>query len=220
MKKKDFIIGLIAGILFFCSTFITTIAFALPTFEFFVEDSSQPTPKKVGFVITISTEADPRSLAFPQGIGSFTGSPRHILSLLPIPKAPEPVSKEDFWKLGLLIQPDEIPYAGSIFFTSFDCSGTPWIGEFQINAEFDPTFDPHVVIRDSIDPNIRKLYVPDPTAPLSQMMNFNSVLQKFNSSGGCDSVVRNMRAKPAILLDADLHTTYPPPYKLQFDVIP
>ena len=139
----------LSGILFFCSSLLATTAFALPTFQFFLEDSTQPTPQSVGFVISVSTEIDPGSL-FNPGIPDL---PRHVLALVPTPKVPQPQTAADWWKIGLRIYPDEIPYVNALFFTSADCSGTPWIGEFLIHAEFDPTFDPHVVIGDSIDPN-------------------------------------------------------------------
>ena len=45
--------ALLSGILFICSILTATTAFALPTFQFFVEDSSQPSPKNVGFVISV-----------------------------------------------------------------------------------------------------------------------------------------------------------------------
>ena len=202
---------LIAGILFVCLFSLTTMVSAFPTFSHIVGDSSQPEPKNVGFVVSVSTEFDVGSLVNP----SIPDVPRNVLTFVPIPKVPGP----DSWKVGLQIFPDEIPLRGALFFTSFDCSGAPWIGEFQVDGEFDPAFDPHVVIGDSIDPAVRTLYVADPATPLSVPMDFNSVISFF-SLGACGPVVRNMQAKPAILVDADLHQTFPPPYTLHFEFSP
>jgi hypothetical protein len=224
-----------SGVLFVYLLLTASTVSALPTFQFFVEDS---TPKSVGFVISVSTEFDVSSLVFPE----FPDVPRHVLAMVPIAKVPAPVTVDDYWKSAVRIHPDEIPYAGALFFTSGDCSGTAWIGQFQIHGEFDSAFDPHVVIGDNIDPDVRTLYGADSAAPISVAMDFNSwirgnngcnpnirnmqvsVAMDFNSwirgNNGCNPNIRNMQAKPAILLDADLHTTYPPPYKLQFNVIP
>ncbi|MDH5764273.1 MAG: hypothetical protein OEZ51_14980 [Nitrospinota bacterium] len=199
-----------SGVLFVYLLLTASTVSALPTFQFFVEDS---TPKSVGFVISVSTEFDVSSLVFPE----FPDVPRHVLAMVPIAKVAAPVGPADWWKPAVVIHPDEIPYRGALFFTSGDCSGTAWIGQFQIHGEFDSAFDPHVVIGDSLDPNVRTLYGADPAAPISVAMDFNSII---NGNNGCNPAVRNMQAKPAILLDADLHATYPPPYKLQFNVKP
>lgn len=207
MKTRTFI----CGILFLCSFSLTTTVFAFPSFTWIVVDSSQPSPKNVGFVVSVSTEFDVGSLVFPE----FPDEPRNVLTFVPILKVPGP----DSWKVALLIHPNEIPLRGALFFTSADCSGTPWIGEFQVNGEFDPAFDPHVVIGDDLDPAVRTLYVADPGTPLSAPMDFNSVIS-FVSLGACAPVVRNMQAKLAILVDADLHQTFPPPYTLHFEHSP
>lgn len=211
MKKKNQIIGLIVGILF-SSIVLTSTALSIPTLQYSLFDSTQPQPQKVGFVVSVSTEFDVSSLVNP----SVLSLPRHVLTLLLIPKVPEPPTGPDWWRIGLVVHPDQIPLRGGLFFTSADCSGTPWIGEFQVNGEFDPAFDPHVVIGDSLNPDVRKLYVADPATPLSAPMDFNSVIS-FVSLGNCGPVVRNMQAKPAILVDADLHQTYTPTYSLNFD---
>jgi len=65
--------------------------------------------------------------------------------------------------------------SGTLFFTSAD-SGSPWIGEYQVNVEFDPAFDPHVVIEDNLNPDVRALYVADPGTALSAPMVFSSVI--------------------------------------------
>jgi len=203
---------LLTGILLFCSIFITTTVFALPTFKFFLKDSTDP-PKRVGFVISVSTEIDPFSIFEP----NLLDLPRHVLTLWPKPKVMDPVTAADWWKIGLRVNPDEIPYAAALHFTSTDCTGTAWIVDFIINAEFDPAFDPHAVIGDSGDPNVRTVYVADPDAPFSMAMNFNSILRR---DFGCGPIARTVQAKPAILLDADLHQKFPPPYSLNFEFIP
>jgi len=205
---------LLTGILLFCSTFITTTVFALPTFKFFVEDSTQPSPKRVGFVISVSTEIDPFSLFEP----NLLDLPRHVLTLVPKPKVEQPqIVLADWWKIGLRINPDEIPYFAALHFTSTDCTGTAWIADFIINAEFVFAFDPHAVIGDSVDPNVRTLYAADPDAPFSATMDFNSILRR---DFGCGPIARTVQAKPAILLFNDLHQTFPPPYSLNFEFIP
>jgi len=197
-------------ILFICSFMTATTVFSFPSFTWIVGDSSQPSPKNVGFVVSVSTEINPGSLADP----NVTDLPRHVLSLVPIPKVPGP----DSWIIGLRINPDEIPYIGAIFFTSADCSGTPWVSDVAIKAEFDPAFDPHVVIGDNLDPDVRKLYVADPAVPLSAPMDFNSIIR---INDGCQpSGVIGRQAKPAILVDADLHQTFAPPYSLHFQFSP
>ena len=198
----------ISSILFICLSLTSTTVLGFPSFTHLVGDSSQPTPKNVGWVVSVSTEFDVGSLVNP----SIPDVPRHVLAFVPIPKDPGP----DSWKVGLTIFPDEIPLRGALFFTSTDCSGTPWIGEFQVNGEFDPAFDPHVVIGDILDPDVRSLYTADPAAPLSAPMDFISAITFF-SLGACSPIVRNMQAKPAILVDADLHQTFPPPYTLHFE---
>jgi hypothetical protein len=202
---------LLSIILFICSFSLTTTVFAFPSFTWIVADSAQPSPKNVGFVVSISTEFDVGSLANP----SIPDLPRHVLVFVPIPKVPGP----DSWRIGLTLHPDEIPLRGALFFTSADCSGAPWIGEFQGDGEFDPAFDPHVVIGDILDPAVRTLYVADPGTPLSAPMDFNSIIF-FGSLGACGPAVRNMQAKPAILVDADLHQTYPPSYSLFLEFAP
>ena len=199
MRHRAFL----TGVLLCCSIFIATTVFGLPTIKFFVQDSTTPTPQSVGFVISVSTEAE---------------LPRHVLSVLAIPKVPSPATPADFWKIGLIVSQRNIAYFAALHFTSTDCSGPAWIADFAINAEFGSAFDPHAVIGDSIDPNIRTLYVADPDAPLSTVMDFNSI-SRINQ--GCGPVpTRTIQAKPAILLDADLHQTFPPPYKLQFEFTP
>ena len=205
---------LVSSILFICSFLVTTTVYAFPTLSHLVVDNTQPSPKNVGFVVSVSIEFDVASLASPE-IPDF---PRHVLTMLPITKVPEPPTGPDWWKIGLLIHPDQIPLRGALFFTSADCSGSSWIGEFQVNVEFEPAFDPHVVIGENLNPDVRKLYVADPGTALSAPMDFNSVIGQF--SDGCIPLVRNMQAKPAILLDADLHQTYPPPYALHFEFLP
>ena len=206
---------LLTGILLLGSIFITSTVFSLPTFKFFVEDSTDPTPQSVGFVISVSTEATPIFIGLSTPGGGISQFPRHVLSFLPIPKVPQPQGAADYWKIGLRINSDEIPFKGSIFFTSADCSGEPWIREIQVNAEFGPAFDPYVVIGDSLNPDIRTLYAADHGTPLSAPMGFNSVIGigefAFSSDGCNQAVFADMQAKPAILLDADLHQTYPPP---------
>ena len=204
MSSRTFL----SGFLFICLSLAAAPVLAFPSFTHLVGDSSQPNPKNVGWVVSVSTEFDVRSLVDP----NIPDVPRHVLAFVPIPKDPGP----DSWKIGLTIFPDEIPLRGALFFTSSDCSGDRWIGEFQVNGEFDPAFDPHVVIGDVLDPDVRSLYTADPTVPLSAPMDFNSVIS-FASEGACVPIVRNMQAKPAILVDADLHQTYPPPYTLHFE---
>ena len=205
---------LLTGILLLGSIFIATTVSGLPTFKFFVQDSTPLAPQSVGFVISVSTEIDPFSLFNPD----ITELPRHVLTLLPIPKVAEPQGVDDFWKLGLRVEPDEIAYLGALHFTSTDCTGSGWIADFAIDAEFGSAFDPHVVVGNGIDPDIRALYAADPAAPLSMFMQFNSISRINN---GCNVIgTRTIQAKPAILLDANLHQTYPPPYKLQFEFTP
>ena len=148
---------LLSSILFLFSFSLTNTVFAFPSFTWIIADSTQPSPKNVGFVVSVSTEFDVSSLVFPE----FPDEPRNVLTFVPIPKVPGP----DVWKIGLLVFPDEIPLRGALFYTSANCSGTPWIGEFQVNGEFDPAFDPHVVIGDGINPDLRALYVADPATP-------------------------------------------------------
>ena len=204
--------ALLSGILFFCSILTATIAFAIPTLQFSIEDSTQPTPNSIGIVISVSTEIDPPSLANPD----TPDLPRHVTTFIPIPKIPQPQTLDDLWKVGLRINPEEIPFLGSVFFTSNDCSGTPWISEFLLKAEFGPTFDPHVVVGDTTDPDIRVLYAADPAAPISAAMTFNSGLR----GDQCNPADGNFQAKPAILLSPDLHQVFPPPYKLNFVYVP
>ena len=175
-----------------------------------VADSTQPDPKNVGFVVSVSTELDIISLIDP----NIPDVPRHVLTFVPIPKAPGP----DSWKIGLTIFPDEIPLRGAILFTSSDCSGDPWIRKAQIDGEFDPAFDPHVVIGDNLDSSVRTLYAADTGAPFSAPI-FNSVIN-FNSLGECLPANISFQAKPAILVDPDLHQTFPPPYALHFEFSP
>ena len=203
---------LVSGILFICSILATSAALAIPTLQFSIEDSTQPTPNSIGIVVSVSTEIDPVSLTNP----STPDLPRHVTTFIPIPKIPQPQTLDDLWKVGLRINPEEIPFLGAVFFTSVDCSGTPWISEFLLKAEFGPTFDPHVVVGDTTDPNIRVLYAADPATPISAAMTFNSILREdqCNPAGG------SFQAKPAILVAPDLHQVFPPPYKLNFVFVP
>ena len=89
MRHRAFL----TGTLLLGSIFITTTVFGLPTIKFFVQDSTTPTPQSVGFVISVSTEIDPFSLFNP----AIVELPRHVLTVLPIPKVESPATPADFW---------------------------------------------------------------------------------------------------------------------------
>ena len=61
---------LVSGILFICMYFTTSTVFSWPSFSYIMMDSSQPSPKNVGYVMSVSTEIDPRSLFDPSLVGS------------------------------------------------------------------------------------------------------------------------------------------------------
>jgi len=200
----------VLGIFVFVATVFAGTAFALPTFQYLLVDSDTP-QKNVGFVMTVSTENNPTPVT---PVPPNADHSRHVLTFLPLPKA-----GGDIWKIGLRVNKQQIPYTSlGLLFTSNDCTGSPWIGELMTEPEFSATFDPHVVVGNTLNPNVRSLYVADPTTPLSPSTEFNSSINKNNCNAFGVPVSR--RAKPAILLDGDLHTTFPGPYNLIFEFIP
>jgi len=178
-------------------------------------DSDSP-PKNVGFVSSVSMpENDPSVSSGSQPVMDVR---RHVLTLLPVPKT----GGNEFWKVGLRVDPAEIPFTKTnVYFEGNICNGQALILEALVELEFGRTFDPHAVLPNhpipgTADLNTRVLYVADRSQPASVKVA-RSILTDEGCSIFPSSFIREFR--PAVLIDSDLHTTYPPPYDLLFELV-
>jgi len=188
---------------------------AVAEVHFVLLDNDSP-QKNVGFVATVSVpESDPF-------VSPGTSQPRmdltrHVLTLLAIPKG-----DSDFWSIGLRVDPTEIPFTRQgVYFDGNFCAGQAWILESVDNLEFVTAFDPHAVVAEESTPgspdlDVRALYVADRSQPVVAA-RANSLLDEE----GCRILFGGLisQFRPAVLLDADLHTTYPPSYDLRFELV-
>ena len=82
----------------------------------------------------------------------------------------------------------------------------------QLRASFLTRFsEPILLVTMRSIPDERLLYVPDTTV-LPSEQTVNSVLQEK-----CDPTNETLDMVPALLLDSDLHTTFPKPYTLDLN---
>ena len=104
---------------------------------------------------------------------------------------------------------------GRVSYESDDCSDVEeWIeggaNGWKLRNRFFDSFLSPFIVKEGLRSDARKLYVPQDVTPI--MKTFNSYYE--GDSGVCRPLTESKEAVPAILLDADLNTTYPKPYSL------
>jgi len=101
----------------------------------------------------------------------------------------------------------------AVFFDNADCTGAAWImGEPAFRGHFFNEFQTAIIVGDKADdPDERLLYVPVLAA--AELRTANSIRHEQ-----CDpNTTITTELVPAVLLDADLHTTFPKPYTLRLN---
>lgn len=94
----------------------------------------------------------------------------------------------------------------SVLFDNVNCTGAAWISPADTaETAFFDEFRVAIIVGDS--PEERRLYAP--TSEVSQFRTVNSTLEEV-----CSNITDVREVVPVILLDGDLHTTFPKPYSL------
>ena len=102
----------------------------------------------------------------------------------------------------------------SVLFDNVNCTGEAWTSiRDAIETAFFDEFRVAIIVGDTPEgfgdsPEERRLYAP--TSDVSELRTVNSVMEEF-----CSNIATDVReVVPVILLDGDLHTTFPKPYSL------
>jgi hypothetical protein len=120
--------------------------------------------------------------------------------------------------VSLQVFPDGVVASGELFFPNDDCSGVGWIRATSPSNGFPNIFQTSTVVGDGFGTggDVRRLYAaPDNT--IRQIVT-GSVIFGLNACfdlSGSDE--RLLDVREAELIDADLHTLFPPPYTLNFE---
>ena len=95
----------------------------------------------------------------------------------------------------------------NVFFETPDCSGTPWIIK---ESGFQPASTPFSTLPTNLG---RSLYVATGSPPLEIQIQ-STLTSLFGGAATCEPFGGTRELLPAELVDPDLHSTFPPPYRL------
>ena len=113
--------------------------------------------------------------------------------------------------IGPEVRPDGVRFQHTVLFDGVDCNGNAWLEALHVLSEvFSPAFDAAAVVPDLQNENAPMLYTNSDDLPQDIF-----IVSGLSDSGCGDAANRVISVVPAELLDADLHTTFPPPYTLE-----
>jgi len=212
MTHKNIVFGVFVLV---CGLF-TPVTQVVAGVNYVLLDSDTP-PKNVGFISSVSPVRPKAPLPIadpPENTSAELDQGRFVLTLLPIPDSSGVVK----WILPVRVNPITMAVTLTpLYYLSFDCRGDGFIRQADVEQEFGTTFNTHVVMRTMEDPDVRALWVADPDV----RARTERVLS-FLDGDGCHRIdpvsVPPLSIRPALLLDPDLHRTYPPPYNLLFEL--
>ena len=105
-----------------------------------------------------------------------------------------------------------IPGAGDVLFDNADCTGGAWLE--VTNSDFFDEFRVAMIVgEENIDSDERRLYLPDTTVPSAP----HTVASRLFIICSPFGVPQTLDLVPALLIDPDLHTTFPKPYTLDLN---
>ena len=121
------------------------------------------------------------------------------------------VDESDTVSLGLTVDNASIQFQNRVLYQTVNCTEPVFMPEVLAEADFGPAFTPSAVVGINGPGGERSLYVAVAETAVTRTFNSGSV------DGNCTTMnfPINRLSVPALLLDPDLHTTFPPGYTME-----
>ena len=172
--------------------------------KFILKDNDSP-PKQMGEIVTIQLFSGAFSA------GAFSG--RQVLTRIPFQD-----SNGNQRFIGLVVESKEIIYQElvpgvGLWFETSDCTLQGYI-EYSPGRQFPTAFQAFSVVGELNQPDVRVLYI----AISEVIQEITAVSLLGPNSNGCftPTIPDQKQVIPVELIDSDLHTTFPPPFTLEF----